>query len=297
MRAISRGFLSLKEDAVDFINWSYQLDADKPEIDPVELVDWSYYRKLTVGAQFKFVLSNILEDLQLGPSAKLGASIVWSCPKTGLRDGTVPITLGNKEDISIFANIDGSLLRNELKVELQIVLLEDSNQASFSKISPQLAGSIVWSKESRVILEGNAPRMPIQKTSFRSLGTGIDFALWKILIEDSDLFAPADACITVLVNSDIQLIKNFFEDQDLPESQLLHSLLLIDLYRHMVRVALENIDFDHENVYPQGSLGLALRNPLLLLAKDPAALRNSYESDPSMIDAKLQSIFGGFTNV
>jgi hypothetical protein len=188
------------------------LDDDPPVFDPARLDDWTYYRTCNVQVDVVLELETIRQMVELDEESQIAFVVIWSCPQTGLRDASPAHPLQSNE-ASLKIAVPGGLLRGDLRLDCLLLLMEDIPKTRRRELSPFKAGSILWSMEHTVRLEGIGARMPIQATSFVDLlhGQSIN-GLWHFTIDTSDLAVPVDAAVRVLLNSDNSMIQEFLDD-------------------------------------------------------------------------------------
>jgi hypothetical protein len=125
MRAISRGYLTLGPGDVRLDPWSVSLAGAAALSSPDHLNDWSYYQSLKVRTTLVAELASLIQRLQLDEAAKLGLVILWVSPGTSLRGASTIFPLEMMET-SAELEIAGGLLRGDLKLECQIILIRPS---------------------------------------------------------------------------------------------------------------------------------------------------------------------------
>ena len=70
------------------------------------------------------------------------------------------------------------------------------------RASPPTPGSVLWTHDSRVFLEGDQSRFPTEAISFAAHPTAPIGAAWVVEIDTTDFAAPALGSVRLLVNAD-----------------------------------------------------------------------------------------------
>ena len=292
MRVVSRGYLSLLGSDVQIDPWSISLGDADSQASPVELQDWSYYQPVKVKVSVVAEKSNLLRRLQLGDDAVLAVVVIWTSPGTSLRGASVVVPVGANETPVEF-ELDGGLLRGDLRLECQIVLKRASDQ-ELSPLAPREPGAVVWSSEHSIRLEGTGSRMPVIAVPFSEhLSDTGHHGLWWLQVTSSDLSSPAESALWMWLNEENVMIQDLlgFPENDGPI--VTQHLLKLDFYRQLVEVGLRNEDFSLEEEYPVGSLGAVIADPVSLLGRHLSELRSILSNDPHRLEAEIQSRLGG----
>jgi hypothetical protein len=291
MRAVSRGYLSLTASDVRFDPWSVSLDGIPAISSPEQLDDWSYYQSVQVQTTLVAELSDLYARLQLGPDAKLGLVIIWSSPGTSLRGASSIFPLEGSET-SAQIEIEGGLLRGDLRLECQVVLWRPGTP--LSPISPQQAGSVVWTTSHSIRLEGLGSRMPILAVPFsKHLSAAGGHGMWWLQVDGSDLHAPADSILWMWLNDENPFIQEMLAEPADPASERTQHFLRMDFYRQLVEIGMRDEDFDMWDEFPAGSLGAVVAIPMRLLGESTGELRAKFVHEPQRLEAEIQARLGG----
>lgn len=291
MTAISRGYRTLDRDDVVFEPWRVVVGEGVEHIEPLALEDWSYYSTIEVRAAVQVDRMSVLSSLDLPPATPVGVLCLWSSG-TSLRGGTVATPLlDGSTPVSL--SLDGSLLRGQLDLSCQIVVMDDVPHP-LSPIAPIHAGSVVWETTTRIALEGLAPRMPILAVPFSSHLPSSRGAMWWLQVNppEPDLEAPADGVLWMWLNSENPVIASMLARPDDLESRRTRFHIRLDLARQLVMLATRLEDLNVDVVYGEDTIGAALRRHVNLLGGDLNQLRTSARSAPEVLEARIQAAFG-----
>jgi len=292
MRAVSRGYLSLTDADVRIDPWNISLGDAPSQSSPDELRDWSYYQSIKVKVSVVADLEALFAKLKLGDGASLGALVVWTSPGTSLRGASSVFPAGTSET-SVEFELDGGLLRGDLRLECQMVLTQSSHYV-VSALAPSEPGSIVWSTGYSLRLEGTGARMPVLAVPFSNhLGDGGNHGLWWLQVDSVDLYAPADSALWMWLNDENPIIQNLLSHPESDGALAVQALLKLDFYRQLVELGLRDTDFVLEDEYPTATLGAVIADPIRLLGQNLSELRSMFVNDPSRLEAEIQARLGG----
>jgi hypothetical protein len=292
MRAISRGYLSLKDSDVRLDPWAVSLGGGEPLSSPDHLDDWSYYQTVNVKITIVAELASLLSKLGLDESAELGLVIVWVSPGTSIRGASATRRVEEGET-TVELDLEGGLLRGDLRLEAQIVLTHASS-AEGNSLAPSDAGAIVWSSAHSIRLEGIGSRMPVLSVPFsKYFAAGASHGMWWLQLSSIDFEAPADAALWMWLNDENEAIRELLGEPKSVGAQRTQQFLKLDFYRQLVGIGLREEHFTLDERYPSGSLGAVVAGPIGLLGVDLQELRAMQSRDPYRLEAELQSRLGG----
>jgi hypothetical protein len=292
MKAVSRGYLSLAESDVSLDPWSLSLDGGEPQIAPESLDDWSYYQSLNIRVAAVADLQALLGRLDLAVDSQLGLVILWVSPGTSLR-GSSEVVVLEPNETSVELDLEGALLRGDLRLECQIVLVSSPSKSS-SALAPQEPGSVVWSSTHAVRLEGSGSRMPVVSIAFSQyFASQGNHALWWLQVAGADLYAPADSLLWMWLNEENPIVAEMLTDASSAPAARTQQFLKIDFYRQLIQLGLSDPDFSPDKDYPVGSLGAVISAPMSLLGDSYSDVRAKHANDPQLLDAEIQARLGG----
>jgi hypothetical protein len=249
--------------------------------------DWHYLTDLTVEWGLEADLEGIAKDCSLSSLAQIGALIAWRSGRTNLQ-GSGPLSILADGKNSLDAQLLGRNLGGTVTIEIRIILLETDTLAG--EFAPRRPGSLLWSEEQKIILEGAGGRFPVVATDFSSQGLPADQAgLWYLEISDSDLFASATQALRLYLNTASPSIRSMLDRPTADTSIAMTRFLRYDTARQLLHVALTHQEFDDHSSYGQGTLGdvLVALIELYLPGRNLGQLRAEYELSCTEIDAEL----------
>lgn len=292
MTHASRGYRTLPMAAARIDRWTISVE-DGPSYDNMTTAtDWTYFQSIQASVEVLLDTSGLAESVGLPPDAEFGVSLAWRTSRVGLR-GSSAIVPADGAEVSASALIPIGAAGGTLTLEAK-VLLVDPGSGVRDSLAPTEMGSILWSAERQVVLEGIAARLPIIPVS-AGQHPFIDLhnARWLVKVEMSDLDAPIDAAVRVFVNESNENVQRMMAEPGGETANAMSSSLLIDIQREFMRLALaEDSVYDHDHDYPDGSLGDALSASLALFRKDFELLQNIAQYDAASFDVELQGRLG-----
>ena len=238
---------------VDADKW--QLGATAGEPLPMALPDWDYTTDITMSRVVQVDLAGVREDCGLPADVGLRLSVrYW--PSTSLikRSGfreALP-TRGDKVVCEVRVAAEGSELGGELTIE---TLLELASDLPYSDpFVATRAGSILWSDQTRMHLEGSAGLLPVAPVSFREAGLPAG-AAWYVSMDGGDWQQAAMGSLLVLLNEDNPVIRGALEAEKKDAPGDLWGLLEVDIVCDLVGRALDDEAFLDEPVTEQDDNG------------------------------------------
>lgn len=303
---ISYGFLRPRdEDFTDIIftvecgNDVVNVTVESDSRENTELSSWGRGNDILVKAELTSALASVIEDSDLPlEGARLGTLLRWNCPTTSIRGSgsTVPLVDGTSHPV---AGIPGSDVAGAVIIELDVVLL-DNPVADPNSVAPVRPGSVLWSRELRVQLEGIGATVRTTSYDFVEAHELNPGAMWRISLE-SDPEVHVTRAIQVCLNTANKVsrvaLDNIRSGKSLTrETQMWQRFLDIDLRTHLVWAALgvsqENDLSEYEN--DEESYGQVLYGILnsYYPGIDPVSLLQKAATDPGSIAAKVQNNYG-----
>lgn len=249
--------------------------------------DWHYLTDLTVEWGLEADLEGIAKDCSLSSLARIGALIAWRSGHTNLQGSGPLADLADGKNI-LDARLPGRNLGGAVTIEVRIILLETDTLAG--EFAPRRPGSLLWSEEQKIILEGAGGRFPVVATDFSSEGLPAGQAgLWYLEIAGSELFASATQALRLHLNTASPSIRSMLDHPTADTSIAMTRFLLYDTTRQLLHVALTHQEFDDHSSYGQGTLGDVLTGliELYLPGRNLSQLRVEYELNCAEIDAEL----------
>ncbi|MDZ8275709.1 hypothetical protein R2Q81_07065 [Microbacterium aquimaris] len=288
----SRGYRTLPPSAAHADRWTVAVE-DGPSYDNMKVAtDWTYYQSIQASVDLLVDASGIATLVGLPDNAEFGATLAWRTTRVGLR-GSSPINAIDSGEITVSTLIPIGEAGGSLTLEAKIVLLSPGI-GDRDELAPTEVGSVLWTDEWPVVLEGIAARLPIIPVSMgQHPFYGLHNARWLVKVEMADLEAPIDAAVRVFVNESNENVQRMMSEPGGETANAMTSSLLIDIQRELMRLALaEDSAYEHERDYPDGSLGDALSASLQLFPKDFELLQNIAQYDGASFDVELQGRLG-----
>lgn len=272
-------------------------DTDDPKA--TELESWGRGNDIDVRAEFSVDIPSVIEDCDLPlEGARLGTLLRWSCSTTSIRgfgDTETAVNGVNRPSVQI----PGDRVAGTVTVELDVVLLDNPVEDPDS-VAPVQPGSVLWSRELRVHLEGAGATVHTTSYNFadaRELDPG---AMWRIHME-SDPELHVTRAVRVCLNTANRVTKaaldNINSGKSLTkETKMWQRFLDIDLRTHMVWSALglsqeyRLSEFEHDDE----SYGQMLHGVLRTYfpEDDPGAMLQKAAVDPGIVSARVQNNYG-----
>jgi hypothetical protein len=291
-RPVSLGYLIPPGDAITSKpdSWVVTPSGGTPLANPEGVDNWQYATNIKIEKAIEVDLPRVLDAVNLGPQDEIRGVLVASSSATGIQRSSEPTALRDGEN-TLSLQLIGSECGGQLRLR---ILISSGAVSGTPRLAPHRAGSVLWSEEHRVFLEGDQTRFPTEIVSFASYPTAPASAAWCVEIDTSDLAAPALGCVRLLLNSDHPAYDRLRGVPDAPEAIRTREFLRFDVARQLVTAALMAEEFGaHE--YEEGSLGWVLRARLSNYygeaGDDVDSLRAWWRASPWECDADLQASF------
>ena len=268
---------------------------------------WDYSTPLELTRTVHFSGERLRAACGLGNGAEVSISAEWEWKAPGtlayLRGVSGEIfheTLeeGQERRVTVKLVIPGDKAGATLLLTTRVSLHKAG--ATPGPVAASLPGSSLWSDEVRIVLEGEAARMPVALVDFEKLsGAGLhQSANWRVDIQGDALELPVSQGIHVLLNSTRDEVKRALVGKPEPGDQFgeaVRSTLKFDVGRQLIEFALRDDDFVQRNGqgYDEGTLGWAAAANLRLLFRGEGVsqVRDMAESNPGHFQAAIQSWF------
>jgi hypothetical protein len=229
---------------------------------PADLPHWDYNTDLHLTRSVVLDVDTILPQCGLADDARLGVAAVWRSSGSGLRalaDRKL-VTRGASGPVRLELDVvlKGTDIGGVLSMTTQLFL--DSRGSTNDATAPHRPGSVLWSDEGSVRLQGDAARFPMDLVDFHN-EVFPDDSGWHLKI-GHDLEAAAMGSILLLINSANKALAQAVARAAAPRpvDRMVLSALYADVTRAMIEHALVQPEFDDRTDYPEESLGEVLRN-------------------------------------
>jgi hypothetical protein len=231
----------------------------------------------------------------------LRIAAVWRSPGTALRgalttqDINGPLT--GIRQFRLQAVVDGHQLGGQLRIETHLLLT--TNRRSASVISPTRAGSIIWRDVIATVVEGDAPRFPVEVADFSlTLGVPAD-AVWFLSWNSDDMHQPFLGAVRLMINTGVPAVVEAVAGggRD-PRSKAIRSAIYYEVGRALIRGALSNDEFlSAPDSFPDGSVGHSLSTLLRIHFSTYTVygVKHLLDERPRYFDSVLQGKLKLFT--
>jgi len=219
---------------------------DTAETVPAALTAWDYSTDIVLGRLIEIDLGELRQDCGLRSDMPLRLCVRYWPSTSLLRTSAfvedLPQHAGRAAcDVQISA--DSSRLGGFLTVETLIELAAD--RTSSQPFIATRAGSILWSDQIRIHLEGGAGLLPVAPVSFKEAGLPTGSA-WYVSMDGGDWQQAAMGSLLVLLNEDNPAVKQAMESTQGELAGVLWSVLEADIVTDLVGRALDDDAFVDE---------------------------------------------------
>lgn len=224
---------------------------DSQWVSPSFVPDWDDETPLEVVVSLDVDLERGLVECGLPPGSRLAGHLIWHATGSRLRGA------GAAHEIEPGINrlslqFSGSELGGTLIVRVVLTLLEAAPDSD--ALAPHRPGSLLWTYDTSVRLEGQGSRFPTSHVSFAETGLGGGLlGAWCLVFESKDLFDSGVGSLRLYLNSDHQAVMQYMADASTEPN--LEPFLRNDVNRQLTLGALSHEDLDLEEEYPKDSLG------------------------------------------
>ncbi len=285
-------FLKAAADSVNAGPWTLMGGGELD--DRVE--HWDPYFELRLERQITVDVDWVLASSGGVEANALAVATLWRSNRTRLKGpGTsVSLDVGTGEStVSVAVEVPGTMAGGNL--ELQTLLMLDSETPPNGPIAAHRAGSVLWSDRSVISLEGDAPRFPVAVVDFSALNGIASDAPWSLEWYPGDLDEPVLGAMRLLVNSRNPVALEAVGDALAPESAAVASVIHFDVTRSLVLGALGNEDFvGGPREFEADTIGRMLVDLLdrCWPGVDPAVLAARMAEGPHRLESELQATTG-----
>lgn len=297
-RPVSRGYREPSPECVTPSDWLVTASGREPIANPVGIAHWDYATDLLIERTLSVDIDAMRTQALLDSGDELRCVIRWTSTSTDLQGSSDPVVLtgGSNELCCSVPGIEiGGILKLRTTVAVGIGYNDDRNP-----LAARRSGSILWSDDFQLFLEGDATRFPTEALSFKANGLGPEGCAWRIVVKTSDLYVPALSAVRVILNKDHPAYNRLADTTDSAAATLTQQYLLYDVARQLVIAALLEDEFQSED-YERGSIGAVLRARLITYfhheGEEVEPLRQRWRLSPADIDAELQPWFLGMDEV
>lgn len=291
-RPISLGYLTPERADIHASDWLVTPGHHTSVSLPTEIQNWQYSTDLLVERIVSVDLGRTREHVGLGRRDGLRCVITWNATSTGLQGASPPRQLRDGSN-HVEVLVPGAAVGGTLKLRTVVTADLDPTE-NRERLAPHRPGSVLWSDDWQVDLEGDASRFPTEVLGFRATGIASESVAWLLQVDTADLDAPALSSVRLILNSDHPVYARLTAEPDGVEAVLTRQYLAYDVARQLVVAALAQEDLK-DTEYERGSVGAVLRARLSDYFGEEGRrvepLRQRWRSAPSEVDADLQSLF------
>jgi hypothetical protein len=292
-------FLRPGKGRVKVLAWTRGETAD---LLPDKFPDWDANTSIEAGCRVTVDVPALLADCNLPSEALLAMGLGWHCSSTALRGcgPAYPINVADRPiEIAVFASIPGSAVAGAVELQGCLFLKDSTSSSRASPLSATLAGSLLWTDEKTIVLEGTGSRFPVELADFSSMPWLPSDAGWYL---EWNAGAPEDLVLSsmrLLVNSSNKLVAKAalaMTDGD-PVTDVVLEAMYLDVGEQLICGLLGNPEFvSRREAFPPGTVGRHVSS--LLRVHFPAdsadSLAQALKRDASLFRARLQAAFRTF---
>jgi hypothetical protein len=291
--APSTPYLLPPEDCVAESAWTL---GDSQHL-PDRLEHWDPYTDMQISRALEIDTDNLRDSCRLGPDSTFAVVASWYSNRTRLLGPSAVVELGELSGLvraPVVLDVPGGSVGGRLALRTHLVLRHAGNSAT--TISPRREGSVLWTDEVRLALEGGASRFPITAIDFGDVPRLPQDGSWSLEWDVEQLDAPVMGAIRLVVNSrDEALVAALRTGSSDPRSSVVRSFVMFDVARTLVEGALANERFiEDPEAYDEGSLGRLLFELLVLCwpGVPIRGLATRAREDRGRLGAELQAYLG-----
>lgn len=241
--SVAKPFLTLQPDQVTASPWEVSSAVAEPAAEQ-NLENWNYQIDLKFSRTLKADLEDLINSLQIEGDEHSFAIAVT----VGSGEGTLP----RRTECKTFHFTDGvadlSFVLKGMQLSTRVSLVTEivlSNAVRpLSVIAPRSVGTVVWSDDFELNLEGPEPRFPVDVVSF-SEEAGIETsttAPWLLSWSPSDLENDFGASVRLLINSDNEVFLSRFLSAETLTLQTVMSDVMGQMIETVLNLSDEEID-------------------------------------------------------
>lgn len=284
---------------INISEWQLNIDGEKLPL-PETLPHWDQGMPLRITLKAVTDIDGIKADCELANDDIVRLAVLWYSPGTGLRGQ------GSYRDLDISSSsltvtltfsVPGMLLANRVRIEVLLVLAQNSVSASL--LAPKKAGSILWREEKTILLEGQGARFPVELIDFTASQWLPENAAWFLEWNNDDYHQMLLGNMRLLINSNNASVKRAVTET-LLEDRTIRDFIWFDVARAIIMRVLENNDFSKDiESYEDGSIGVYIRRLIYTIFPGRAldGLIEERIQHPSLIECALQNYLQLFQEV
>lgn len=269
----------------------YWEDVDGNEL-PSALAGWDAEATIDGAVKVEVDFLEVLRACQLPEETKLVLGLGWRSDGTSLRGhaGSIDLERGDgPREHSLDFSISGDEVSGRLFLRLTLAYLSGASAAG--NLTPRLPGSVLWSTEHEIVLEGAGSRFPMEWADFSSSHGFPKGGLWLLDWDDNGLHRPLLSCLRLYLNSESGVFADAARAREPdPAQNAMLGFLRFDVGRQLVLGALAMPDLDLSEEYPEESFGQVIVRLVrgLYPDEDLDAVRLRQQAWPRSFESELQ---------
>ncbi|WP_199918906.1 hypothetical protein [Streptomyces sp. NRRL F-5053] len=240
-------------------NWRLVVDGEEVPL-PDALPDWDYQMDVELRRSVDVDVRAARAGAGLPDDARLGLAAVWTATGSNLRGslGRAPLHADGMCTVDLHGVLRGSELGGILALETALVVSSPGDRPG--PFAPRRAGSVLWSDEATLRLQGDAPLFPMTVIDFAHTSFPDD-AAWHLQI-GPDLDSAAMGSLLLLINERVETVATAFANAARPRAvdRAVLSAVHADCARVMLEHALTHEQFTDDAHFAEDSLGATFLN-------------------------------------
>ncbi len=274
--------------------WKYRLNTDAEASAFDETVHWDYQTKLGFQGTIQADLSAIREECGLPPNWPLSLFVQIDCRESRYQHVAwhSDPAAGDSFAEEISFKIDSTKLRGKIQIETRLVLGESCIENDDLLAPRQEYSSLIEHREV-LILEGTGSRFPTIARKFEDIPAfeSFRFAPWHLDADLTDLDAPFNGKVQLILNESQTLTYGSLVDNEQPAV----SMLSFSIANDLIRRALSDDAFmeraSEEDGFVADSVGSQLMKMMwnCFPGKSLDAIRSMSRNEPERFSAEIYS--------
>ena len=286
-------YLTAPADVVSATDWVFEGQEIRRD-GTVILPGWDYNTSISAVRSLTVDTGRVRSTCRLADDDELLLLIDFHSSATNLRGRSLLIRFeGDTATIPVDLRVDGHELGGTVTLFTRIVV--GAKQPSSDLLVASRQGSVLWSDEKTVRLEGVAGRFPLEVIDFQKHPPFPPDAAWVLDWDPERLDLPVLGGVRLFINQrNSHVLKAVTASTPEPVDLLIRSALYFDVGRTMLRGALQVEEFVHQTeTYPAESVGRALNRMATILfpGESLRSLRSLATDRSGLFDALLQERF------
>lgn len=276
-------------DVVSAGEWIRLVD-DQELVLPEKISDWDYNVDLVLRRRVVVDVEQVRIQSGLPSGAPLALAVIWRSSGSRLSGCAARYVVTDDEPArEVEVGLRGSELGGVLTMTTTLTLA--GRNSGGNVLAPKRAGTLLWSDEAAVRLQGDGSQFPMAVVDF-SRTHHPDRAGWHLQISGS-LESAAMGSLLLLINAEHESVSSAFRAaaKPSPQQRAILAAVRADVVRTLVDWAIARSDFDVDAEYPEFSLGSAVADLYrhMFDENDVEDIRLRREHDPAYYSTDLQS--------